>query len=104
MTHVDDFIDGLSEWYYARWFFALHRFPAALAGAFAPWINKYELYCTHTGTRWRVTGASRLGDIYLKIPSDAPPGVSEFGDGWVGPYYDKRDVYVNECTDWSEKS
>jgi len=102
--HVDTFVDGLGKEHYARWFFALHRFSSVLKLTFAPWISQYELYCTHDGKRWRVTGASRLGDIYLKDPNDAPVGVGEHSDkGWEGPFYDKRGVYVNQCTDWSEK-
>lgn len=75
--HVDQFIDSdlyhinLSRTFtepfgpYARFFFHLCRLPAILRGAFAPYIKEYQLYCEYQGEEYRVTGASRLGDIWL---------------------------------------
>lgn len=97
--HVDDFIDAPNSKHdYARWFFAIHRFPAFLSTVFAPFMSQYRLYCTFEGKRWRVVGASRLGDIYLKDPAHALPDAKEWS-----PFYDKRSVHTNQVTDWSDK-
>lgn len=68
--HVDDFIDyGLEyntpEEKYARWFFMLARLSAVLSCHFSEWIGQYRLFCTYKDERYRVTGASRMGDIWL---------------------------------------
>jgi len=69
--HVDDFID--SHFHrkdeegvlYARWFLNLHRLSASLQADFDPWITQYKLFCTYKRKRYRVTGCSRLGDVWL---------------------------------------
>jgi len=100
MTHIDDFIDNpLNKAYYAKWFFALFRFPAHLKLVFAPWMNPYELYCTWKGARWRVVGCSRMGPVWLKALTVAKPGTSE----WKGTFYDHADVDVADCSEWSDK-
>jgi hypothetical protein len=67
--HVDDFIDDFSkntpELKYARWFFMLHRLPSNLVVDFQALISPYRLFCTYAGKRYRVTGASQMGDIWL---------------------------------------
>ncbi len=65
MLHIDDFIDDPRTDKYASWFFQLHRFPAALQFKFAEFIKNIELYCDYKGDRYRVTGCSRLGDVWL---------------------------------------
>lgn len=72
--HVDDFID-VGTWprseakeneAYARWVLAQFRWPATLQADAAQYIGQYPLYAMHEGNIYRVTGASRLGDIYLQ--------------------------------------
>ena len=68
--HVDDFIDDCFDHHtreekYARFFFLLHRLSAAMKAEFREWIEPYKLFCTWKDKRWRVTGASRLGDVWL---------------------------------------
>jgi hypothetical protein len=95
VKHIDEFIDfgmGLDfdssdAEVYARWFFALHRFPAILLNRFARFIERYKLFCTWEGERWRVTGASRMGDVWLRSDFTKDHG------------YDKR-VDVAECSAW----
>lgn len=69
MTHVDRFIDSPSRredgQLYARWVLSLYRLPAILLTDFEPWISQNQLYCTYEGERYKVTGASRLGDIWI---------------------------------------
>lgn len=75
VTHVDDFIDSpwslkdpkkfanISE-RYAKFFLDFARRPAA----FHSMCNAFfvqKLFCTFRGERYRVTGASRLGDVWL---------------------------------------
>lgn len=91
--HVDQFINAPeyteSERYAA--FMLLHfRLPAILKWKFAPYLADKRLYCTWSGSRWRVTGASRMGDVWLASNHERTDG------------YDKR-VPVAECTDWSDR-
>lgn len=87
--HVDQFIDG--GWganQYTRWFFMLHRFPAAHQNDFADFIAPYKLFCTFEGQRYRVTGCSRMGDIWLARDFNRTTG------------YDRR-VDLEKCSDFS---
>lgn len=83
--HVDEFIyEELGENNYARFFLLLHRLPAALQADFGKWIKTHKLFCTYQGDRYRVTGASRLGDVWLAKNPDRETG------------YDLR-VKVEDC-------
>ncbi len=64
-THVDDFVEDYTKSNYARWFLFLKRLPANLQADFAEFIEPFTLYATWKGKRYRVTGASRLGDVWL---------------------------------------
>lgn len=91
-THVDDWIDNTfapEEQHYAQFFFHLHRLPALEKSKWAKWIAKFKLFCTHQGKRYRVTGCSRLGDVWLANNHSQDSG------------YDLR-VNVDECSDWSD--
>lgn len=97
-THVDDFVTfGLNSnatpfrtsegEKYARFFFMLHRLHAMMQVDFRKWIEPHQLYCTYRGDRYRVTGASRMGDIWLAKDFSQDRG------------YDHR-VMVDDVTDW----
>lgn len=89
--HVDDFIDTyFTQHCYARWFFSLHRLPAVLQADFKQWINQYKLFCSYEGTRYRVTGCSRMGDVWLSADFKREVG------------YELR-VDVSHCSAWSDK-
>ena len=88
--HVDEFIQDYQKDKYARWFFVLHRFPAFMQADFSEWIKPYKLFCTYKGKKYRCTGASRLGDVWL-----TPDFNREVG-------YELR-VEVEECSEWSDK-
>lgn len=91
-VHVDDFVgDYFNHEKYARWFLFLKRLPAALQADFSDWIGQYKLYCTYQDERYRVTGASRLGDVWL-----AKDHQREIG-------YDLR-VNLAECTTWGREA
>jgi hypothetical protein len=83
--HVDDFIDDPnSDRYAASWFEAFRR-PA--------WDKLKEpderkLFATYKCRRYRVTGCSRLGDVWLHT------NVNE------DMRYEHR-VDVDACTDWA---
>lgn len=86
MTHVDDFIDDpKSDPYAASWFESFRR--PALDKMRKPDTRK--LFATWKGTRYMVTGCSRLGDVWLH--SDL---------NYKGMSYEKR-VDVADCSDWS---
>ena len=91
-THVDMFIGpmGFGKDKYARFVLMLFRLPAALRVDFAEWISKYRLFCTYQGKRWRVVGASRLGDVWLSRDHSRESG------------YDLR-VAVDECSEWKDR-
>lgn len=90
--HVDTFIDdyyGKEE--YARWFLFLHRLPAVLQADFKKFIDDFELFCTYEGERYRCTGASRMGDVWLTADFDQDTG------------YQKR-VDLSYCSDWAPET
>jgi hypothetical protein len=84
--HVDDFIYSFDADPYASWFFHFARLPAVLKAKFAPFFNA-NLFCDYEGKRYRVTGASRLGDVWLARNLDQDDG------------YDLR-VDVEGCSNW----
>lgn len=101
--HVDEFIDwgyGLGNDLelpelekraerYARFFFHLHRLPATLQMAFSEQLASIKLFCDFEGKRYRVTGASRMGDVWLHSNFKQDTG------------YEKR-ITVNSCSNWSD--
>jgi hypothetical protein len=74
---------------YARWMLMYFRFPAEMQIAFERFYKKYRLFCTYEGKRYRVTGASRLGDVWLATNFERQHG------------YDLR-VNVDKCSEWRE--
>ena len=92
MKHVDDFVsfppDDVAG-RYAAFCFMLFRLPAVMKIAFSTWTDQYKLFCTYGGKRYRVTGASRMGDVWLASDFDRDTG------------YDLR-VDLSECTDWAD--
>jgi predicted RNase H-like HicB family nuclease len=90
-SHVDRFIDeqfGRDK--YARFVLNYFRLPAALQADFAPFMNQFKLFCTYEGKRYRCTGASRLGDLWLASNFEREHG------------YDLR-VDVEKCSDWGKE-
>lgn len=87
-THVDDFIDDYQTDVYASWFFNLKRLPAMPQFKFVEQINKYKLFCSFDGERYRVTGCSRLGDVWLTKDFSQDTG------------YQKR-VMIDQCAEFS---
>lgn len=93
--HVDDFVDnpGFDDpaKQYAGFFFLLHRLPAIMQAAYAEWIKPHRLFCTYAGERYRVTGASRMGDVWLTKDHERQVG------------YDFR-VDLDECSEWGPEA
>lgn len=82
--HVDDYIDDpASDAYAASWFEAFRR--PAIDKARKPDARK--LFATWQGTRYRVTGCSRLGDVWLHSNVNEDCG------------YQHR-VNVDACSNW----
>ena len=90
MLHVDDFIATMDSDEYASWFFALHRMPSFLQIKFRNFIDKYDLYCTYKNKQYRVTGCSRMGDVWLTTDFNQKLG------------YELR-VDVNECSNFTKE-
>lgn len=85
--HVDDYIDGLDGDPYAQFVLNLFRLPAMQTMRWAKQIERSPLFCTWQGKRFRVIGASRLGDVWLTSHFSATSG------------YQHR-VDVEHCTEW----
>ena len=91
MKHVDEFIDGnFREDRYARWVLNHFRLPAVLKMDFDEFMADKKLFCVYNNEKYRVTGASRLGDIWLARDFNRTRG------------YDLR-VDLAECSVWSDK-
>ena len=85
MRHIDEFIaDPTSDPYAAKWFASFRR--PELDKLREP--NEAKLFATYNGKRWRVTGCSRMGDVWLH---------SNFAEDTT---YEKR-VDVSACSEWS---
>lgn len=94
LTHVDDFIRFPPEddaGRYAAFCLMLFRLPSVMKWAFAKWTAQYVLFCTYKGERYRVTGASRLGDVWLAKNHKRDSG------------YDLR-VNIDDCTEWGSEA
>lgn len=85
--HVDEFIDDYEQDKYARWFFMLHRLSAFLQSDFSEWIKPFRLFCDYEEKKYRVTGASRLGDVWLTEDFNRETG------------YELR-VDIEKCSNW----
>lgn len=90
-THVDDFIDNnIGNETYARFMLNFFRMPAILNMDFGKFLQEKKLFATFEGQRYRVTGASRMGDVWLRKDFERSDG------------YDERlRVMVDELSDWS---
>lgn len=89
-AHVDDFVyHKYCKNEYARFFFLLNRLPAALKMDFDEYIKPYKLFARCDDIWYRVTGASRMGDIWLSLDFDRTHG------------YDRR-VLLDSIQEWSQ--
>lgn len=93
--HVDDFIEQPSfeskEDYlaYSKWVLNYFRLPSTLKNSFAPFMQDNKLFGIYKDNKkYRVTGASRLGDVWLATDSQRTVG------------YDLR-VDVSDISNWS---
>lgn len=73
---------------YAQWMLMHFRLPAAKKMDWDKFIADRKLFCTYQGKRYRVTGASRFGDVWLAEDHTRDCG------------YDHR-VAVDECSEWA---
>lgn len=94
--HVDEFIDkpvrhkpenkGMR---YAQFFLLWKRMPAYMQMNFAEFYGDIKLFCDYKGNKYRCTGASRMGDVWLAKDHGQERG------------YDLR-VDIDECSNWSD--
>lgn len=91
--HVDKFIDfglrHIENEDYARWILNHFRLSANLKYTFKKFMKDNKLFCIYKGDKYRVTGASRLGDIWLAKDFNIDTG------------YDLR-VCVKDIVSWSK--
>ena len=95
-AHVDDFIDYGSmldspprNEAYARWVLNYFRMSAVCQNDFRPFMSAHKLFCQYDGKPYRVTGASRLGDVWLTSNYKQDSG------------YQHR-VNIDECSGWAK--
>ena len=89
LTHVDDWLDtppkDEAERKAKEW---LEHFRRPAIKQDRSWLEAHPLFCLYGGKRYRVTGCSRLGDVWLSTNLNRLYG------------YDLR-VDVMHCFDWS---
>jgi hypothetical protein len=85
--HVDEFIEFHFGDKYARWILLHFRLPAILQCDFNDFIKDKKLFCTFENKRYRCTGASRMGDVWITDDFNKSSG------------YQKR-VLVDDCYEW----
>lgn len=93
--HIDEWMDrptipsseGIS---YAKWMFFYFRLPAWAQMEFYPFMKDRKLFCLYDGKKYRVTGASRMGDVWLTSNHEQEDG------------YEKR-VDVTQCSNWTKE-
>ena len=95
--HVDEFIsfgtslvDRPENEDYARWVLNHFRLSAMCKNAFDEFMRDSKLFCEYKDKKYRVTGASRLGDIWLNDDFARSHGYTER-------------VGVMSCSNWSSK-
>jgi hypothetical protein len=87
MTHVDDYLESPAADPIAKEFLGHSRRPAVDKDV--DWLEKNMPFVTWRGRRYLCTGASRLGDVWLR----------ELGST---RYYDHR-VAVDELSNWERR-
>ena len=96
-THVDKFIaygssyksDAVENERYARYMLDHFRRSATQRWAFDEFYEGKKLFCKYEGKKYRVIGASRLGDVWLTSKFKSENG------------YEHR-VTVDDCSEWSK--
>jgi hypothetical protein len=97
--NVDEFIDGNCAYdltdrgdvNYARWVLLHKRLPAVMKYDFDEFMADHKLFCTYEDIRYRCTGGSRMGDVWLTTDFDQDTG------------YELR-VAIDDCFHWSRTS
>lgn len=97
LKHVDEFIDCGSmkrpvpeNEDYARWVLNHFRLSALCRSAFDKFMVDHKLFCNFEGEKYRVTGASRMGDVWLTKNFNQDTG------------YQKR-VAIDHCSGWAKE-
>jgi len=87
---VNDYIWNHNSDEYASWVLMHFRLPALQQSKWKQYYGKYKLFCTYDSKRYRCTGASRLGDVWLTSDFNQEQG------------YELR-VDINDCNEWEDK-
>jgi len=89
-THIYDWIvfpDKTPDETYAReWFY---KFTVPAVQKDYEWLTTNKLFCTYDNKRYRVVGASRMGDVWLSTHFYREHG------------YERR-IEVDGCSAWSK--
>lgn len=97
-AHIDDFLDNThrintTELAYAHFVFSFFRQPAVVRMLHRKFMSQFPLFVDHEGETYRVTGASRLGDIWLTTNFEQESG------------YEKRvDLDLSKQINWRDKA
>jgi hypothetical protein len=95
MQHIEEWLEDRyitcpDDEKYARAFFTIKvAFNAAQSWNVSPIMEQHKLFCTYRSRRYRCTGCSTMGDIWLRKNFTTNIG------------YDLR-VDINECSNFTE--
>lgn len=99
-VHIDTFLDAMPVMdfkgvglYYAHWLFMHGRLPAYLKSVYKPFIREHRLFVDYEGKTYLVTGASRMGDIYL---------ATDFNRGFGNGYDQRVTLNFEKLTNWRD--
>lgn len=96
MKHINEWIEDRiygeckEDEEYAVAFFFLKGMDAVSNCAIEPIMKNHKLFCMYEGNTYRVTGCSRMGDVWLHSDYEKNYG-----------YTDRVDVEL--CSNWSDK-
>lgn len=95
MKHIKDWIEERvygkcpENEKYAVAFFFIKGMDAVSSFAVAPIMDQHKLFCMYEDERYRVTGCSTMGDVWINSNMNTDSG------------YTNR-VSVEDCSEWSD--
>jgi len=88
VTHIDDWVYNHHNPSYPRWMFLHFRLPSVMKPLAREFIPS-KLFCRYKEKTYRVTGAGRMGEVWLTEDYEEDTKYEQTAD-------------VDECSDWSD--
>ncbi len=103
--HIDDFLgddtlvamDGDAGLKYAHFVLSHFRKSATEKLMHDPWMSQFKLFADYDGVTYRITGASRLGDVWLATDFTRVHGYEKR----VDPSFSTRFANFRDKPDWT---